>query len=318
MVKNNIDVFFTFLQSQQTAQQYLLKCYRQIEDVDADILSYENCDAFFYYLKHGQTFYEQGKMAPIASKPILYFYGLTHLLKAVLLTKRPYYPETTKILAHGVSSRKRKKKDYTFIDDTIKIKHHGLFNYVSEHVFYNDSHTFEKITMHDLLAMIPEMHEFFLLRDQSMLIHVGMIDDKFVSFPETVLDHYHLTKRRFLQRITPYMPDVDSTEMNHRQLHIKLSEPIHYSNLIFTFDFKREKVYFPSKRHLFIPKSEIMTHYLLLYNLSMLSRYETEWWGNLLQTMDTDDYPFIKHFLDITSDKTQHVIGKMLYDNYLM
>nr|WP_250637006.1 YaaC family protein [Lentibacillus amyloliquefaciens] len=39
-------------------------------------------------------------------------------------------------------------------------------------------------------------------------------------------------------------------------------------------------IYFPIHRENFLPISEIMIHYLLLYNLSMLCRYESQWWGN--------------------------------------
>ncbi len=41
---------------------------------------------------------------------------------------------------------------------------------------------------------------------------------------------------------------------------------------------------------------EIVAHYLLLYNLSMICRYETEWWYDLLHSYSNDAYPFIVQF----------------------
>ena len=42
---------------------------------------------------------------------------------------------------------------------------------------------------------------------------------------------------------------------------------------------------------------ELISHYLLLYNLSMIARYETEWWSELFKTIPNDDYPTIIQFL---------------------
>ena len=55
-----------------------------------------------------------------------------------------------------------------------------------------------------------------------------------------------------------------------------------------------------------------MVHYLLLYNLSMIARYETEWWSELTKMMPNKDYPFIKTFLDITLQKSPFLIYEYL------
>jgi hypothetical protein len=57
---------------------------------------------------------------------------------------------------------------------------------------------------------------------------------------------------------------------------------------------------------------ELIIHYLLLYNLSMIARYETEWWCELIKTTPTNDYPFISTFLSITAEKTPYLIFKYL------
>jgi len=316
MFKQNIKSFFTYLQSKQTAQKYLHHCYQNSTHIDAESKSFENCEAFIYYIKHSQTFYEHGKNVPTELKPLLFFYGMTHLFKAMVLTKRPNYPETTKVLAHGVSSRKRKKKDYTFMDDEVKIQHHGLFTYFNEHIFNLKSKPFEKINMQHLLAIIPEMQELFHLHDQQTLIQVGKVNNTDLQFPINILDNYHLTKQAFMQRIIPYMPKITNSTTTQNFIDIQIVEPIDQSNLIFPFNLSHHSIYFPAMRHLFIPLPEIMAHYLLLYNLSMLSRYETEWWGDLLYNMDNIDYPFIKHFLHVTSEKVPIIIGNMLYHEH--
>ena len=49
---------------------------------------------------------------------------------------------------------------------------------------------------------------------------------------------------------------------------------------------------------------ELLIHYLLLYNLSMISRYETDWWYDLLGSYSSEDYPFIYQFLSISAQKS--------------
>ncbi|MEH7304285.1 YaaC family protein [Neobacillus drentensis] len=42
---------------------------------------------------------------------------------------------------------------------------------------------------------------------------------------------------------------------------------------------------------------------LLIYNLSMIARYETEWWRELTKMMQNRDYPFIWSLLNVTMQK---------------
>ncbi len=76
--------------------------------------SFENCYPFIYYLEHGKNYYELYKAAPFSIQPMLLFYGISQLFKACLLTIDPNYPESTTVLAHGVTTRKRKNRGINF------------------------------------------------------------------------------------------------------------------------------------------------------------------------------------------------------------
>src|SRR5699024_4034165 len=134
-------------------------------------------------------------------QPILYFYGMVHLLKALLIVKRPHYPESTKMLAHGVSTRKRKKKQYSFLEDEVKVQHQGLFPYFSEHLFHMKHIPFEKITMQKLIALIPELTFLLRLHQDDALVHIGKIGSSFITFPISILDDYYITANAFIKRI---------------------------------------------------------------------------------------------------------------------
>ncbi|MEM5590682.1 YaaC family protein [Niallia circulans] len=79
-----------------------------------DSKSYQNCYPFMYFLEHGKLYYHQAINAPMSIQPILLFYGLVHLIKACLLTIDPNYPNSTSVLAHGVSTRKLKNNSIYF------------------------------------------------------------------------------------------------------------------------------------------------------------------------------------------------------------
>lgn len=317
MIEQEINAFYTYLQSQQTAQQFLFNSYQYKNLEKAELKSYENYHSFLYYLEHGKQFYESGHKAPVVVKPILFFYGMVHLIKACLLTTRPDYPESTKILAHGVSARKRKKKDYTFMNDEVKIQYNGLFPYFSKHLFSLENFEKDRMQMEYLLSFIPELQPLFQFRNEKNLVKIGCTKSSRLSFPIQVLDGYHINANMFIKRLEPFTPNILKSNINDSVIQIEMDDPITQSSGPFFIHFDNQSIFFPTHRDRFFPISEVMIHYLLLYNLSMLSRYEAEWWGDLLATKPDYDYPFIIDFLNITSKKVPMLLGQLLYRDYL-
>ena len=309
----DIQAFFTYLNSQETAQKYLLHCYRKLDSIDAEAKSYENCQTFMYYLDHGNKFYENGIKLDLTTRPILLFYGMVHLLKACLLTIRPDYPESTSLLAHGASARKKKKKNYTFMQDEVKVQYNGLFPYAFKHLFSVEKLPFEKIKMDDLLTCIPEMGVLFNFHNQKLLTVVGKSGSPLLEFPVQLLDQYHLTATAFIRRIQAHLPEIKYTDVDRSMIRMELADLITDSCGPFFIHRENGEICFPLNREHFMLIPEIMVHYLLLYNLSMLSRYETEWWGELLVTKSDIDYPFIRHFLEVTAVKIPELLGERLF-----
>lgn len=314
MHNDKLTSIYTYLDSEQTAYDYLLHCYKEIEGIDAEAKSYENCHTFMYYLQHGQGFFQAGKSSELQLQPILFFYGITHLLKAVLLSKRPNYPESTKILAHGVSTRKKKKKYYRFVEDEVKIQNNGLFPYTAKHLYSITTMPFEKVSMQRLFGFIPELLSLFSLYNEAPLQMVGKVKSNFLSFPVSLLDTYHLTERAFLKRLSPYLPTVTNQSTSHKTIDLTLTTPLKNDHGPFFFH-SNSSIYFPAKREAFISIPEMLVHYLLLYNLSMINRYETAWWGDLLTTKPTIDFPLIRMFLNVTMNKVPQLIGSRLLES---
>ncbi len=294
-------------------QAYLKNCYKHFEQ--AEQKSYENCYPFIYYLEHAKIYYEQSDQSPLLIQPILLFYGFVHLIKACLLTKDPNYPENTSVLAHGVTTRKRKKQQYEFLKDEVKFQKNGLFSVMLEKMFNLHNLEGDKVTMNVLLQQIPELNALFnKLEKRSTFIDISQHDESF-AFPMETLDHFHMTQERFIE----YLQLKSSSHLFYKEnaSNCLIFEKSDQSNDLspLKYNYQEEQFCFPISKSEFFTFPELISHYLLLFNLSMIARYETEWWSELLKTMPNKDYPFIVQFLKITAQKGPFLAYQYLNSN---
>lgn len=297
--------------SAEYCQQFLKNKYLRSNLESAEQKSYENCYAFLYYLEHGQIYYQQAEKAPLILKPILLFYGFVHLIKACILTIDPAYPETTSVLAHGVSTRKRKKQNYQFFQDEVKIQKNGLFPFMSEKLFHMKQLEGDKVTMEELLHAIPELNDLFVVHEGKSTFTPIYTHNGSLVVPENILDHYHMTEERFKEFLMSksgnrivFSPDGLMFQLEGGTVNSPSPLKVNLETGSYVLPLKKDNL-------LLFP--ELLVHYLLLYNLSMIARYETEWWSELTKTMPNRDYPFIHSFLEVTLEK-----GPFLIYEYLM
>ncbi len=296
--------------SAENTQDFLKKKYTKLGLENSDQKGFENCYAFIYYLEHGQVYYKQAENSPLILKPILLFYGLVHLIKACLLTVNPLYPENSAVLAHGVTTRKRKKQNYQFFHDEIKFQKSGLFPYMSEAMFGLKQLEGDKMQMEELFRLIPELDSlFYELEGIHTFTVLEQHDQEFV-ISEKIMDHYHMSSNRFKDFLQSKF--VNQFEFPNDSLSFLLNDPSLRSPSPLKYNLEAESFDFALHRSPFFHFPELLIHYLLLYNLSMIARYETEWWGELTKMMPTKDYPFIDSFLSITTQKGPFLIYQYL------
>ncbi|MDQ0273877.1 YaaC family protein [Cytobacillus purgationiresistens] len=304
---------YLYFYSADTTKAFLKHSYQNEHIENADQKSFANTYPFIYYLEHGQIYYEQADKAPLMIKPILYFYGLVHLIKACILTVDPNYPETTSVLAHGVSARKRKKQQYLFVTDEVKFQKSGLFPYMAERLFHMKHLEGEKVQMADLLKQMPELSTLFHLTEKKQtFVEVNKCGNSF-SIPLSVLDRYHMTESRFFDYLKSKINiETSNHSLNKESLQFDAEDSQLFNLRLLKYHQKEESFYIPIGKNDFNHYPELLAHYLLLYNLSMIARYETEWWNELIKMMPNNDFPFIKSFLDITSTKGPYLVYQYL------
>lgn len=265
-----------------------------------------------YYLDHGKLYYSQAEHAPLAIKPVLLFYGLVHLIKACLLTVDPFYPETTSVLAHGVTSRKKKKQQYQFVFDEVKIQRLGLFTHFSKQMFHVEHLDGEKFIMKNLLAQLPELDDCFKFFQNSNIIQVNNNGNTY-SLPITVLDYYHKTLDSFKEYIELKSHSIIKWgESTKDCIFFTCDKTL---PLPFRYHFNKNIYCLPTEKNNLGMIPELIIYYLLLYNLSMIARYETEWWSELLKTAPTNDYPLINNLLSVSLYKSPYLVLQFLLNN---
>jgi len=295
---------YSSLHSSQTVQRLLQRLYEKNKILNAEQKAFENSYAFMYYLMHAENYYKTALVSPLAVQPTLIFYGISQLLKAALLTVDVNYPASSNILAHGVSTRKRKKQQYQFLQDEVKIQKNGLFGYAANCLFHMKHVEGEKFSMFSLLKRIPELHSLFVTHSEKQMLFPLHISDKTICIDKSLSDHYLISTERLKDLLNQKLSLHFIEEKNNKLLYqIPSSVDILWKSKVLV-DFNEDKYYLPIKREDLTLFPEILAHYLILYNLSMISRYETEWWYDLLFSHFSDDYIFIKQFVDISCWKT--------------
>ncbi|GAA0337194.1 YaaC family protein [Bacillus carboniphilus] len=307
---SKIDIFMssTFVQKQ-------LKGYYEKHNIDPQ-KSYENTYRFMYFLEQGKVYYQQADMSPISIKPTLLFYGFIHLIKACILLVDADYPETTSVLAHGVTARKRKKQNYSFLQDEIKTQKNGLFPHMCLKMFHMKHLEGEKWAMDELLKEIPEIGDYIeqLLEDKPNTLVEQSINK--VIIPDHILDNYYVSIGGFVQYLSTFFESTSiQTNSQQKQHQLIFSKPTFqgdYESLPFRYHLERNQYCLRTKRTTLQSYPELLIHYLLLYNLSMIARYETDWWCDLIKTMPNEEYPLISAFLQITTIKGPYLVWKYL------
>ncbi|MFC7319938.1 YaaC family protein [Halobacillus campisalis] len=230
---NETTTYLNYLKSTSHTREYLLMRYQAAGVDQAKLHAYQNAERFSYGLQLGEEYLSAAKNTTFSVQPLLYYYSLTHFLKSCIITVDPEYPASARVLAHGLSTRKRKKQHYRFLEDEIRIQPDGLFPYAAKTMF-NISEFPAKVMMNDLLKPLSCMKKMYEFKK-------------------------------------------DTTEQ----------APL-----------------FP----------ELAAEFAVLYNLSMLVRYEGEWWGEMNQLRDREDYVFIFHFLESMADRISLSISSWLKD----
>lgn len=306
--------FTTWFQSATFTKKYLTKQYKQNLVENPTEKAYQNCYSFIYYIQIGNQYFQQGKNAPISIQPVLLFYGLSHWLKAALLTIDVDYPATTQVLAHGLSTRKRKKKGYQFLSDDVRIQKDGFFPYLSNTLFHVKQLTGEKLTMRQLLFNIPEMQPTLKMLGQDLgLVRLNPSENGSYYVVRDELKCWNEPLRSWFRHLSQDVHGEIKTKEVGNDIQLEFLPPKRNSSLIFRYGVDHQ-LYAPVNRSFIIHLPELLVHYALLYQLSMICRYEAEWWGELIYSFSSNDLPIVTDYLNLSQKKCPWLLNPLFFE----
>lgn len=282
------------LHSEDYVRRLLYVFYKKQQYLEAREKSYDNYAVLIQHIKHGVDYFSTVHTIPFSIKPTLLYYGLIHFLKACMLLHDPNYPRSTSVLAHGVTTRKKKKKQYDFLSDDVKIQSKGLLPLVAEELFHVKLCIHQKYSLLCLLRQIVELAPLFQeLRNETIAYPLEQQNEHTILISQ---NHYTYYVKDFLTSHKQIKP------IDQGDIQLSFQNPISYSiPYPFTLSLTGKPyvlTYSPNESLV----TEMIVHYLLLYYLSMLSRYDASSWLQLVQP-ENDEYILLLKYLTIATQK---------------
>jgi hypothetical protein len=329
--ENSIDrmwSLFLFFENEPMAKQHLFQSYSLIlDEKEANRLAFENTHKFIYFLKQGTAYFNSAKKSDLIVRPLLVYYGITSLMKSILLLKDPHYPKTTSVLQHGITTRKKKKSNYNFQDDEIKVQKDGLLPYFSQIVINDPLLTHRKYKVLDLFSMIPELQDsyFLLFKSRTMTgIRVTKLNSSswMITFEKRQVDDNNLV---FSELLSLFEHGLSLDEEIQSSSDAELSLTVRTSNPSFIPDKNHAQIVrdYKGGYHFYFRESlalsnEIIVFNMLLYLLGMLCRYDTELWGELIFSFSSGDIYIIEEILQLSLRKFPNLILNHLFNETIL
>jgi hypothetical protein len=330
--ENSIDRIwglYLFFENEPNAKKHLFESYIQSEEEkDANRLAFENTHKFIYFLKQGVSYFKSAQQSELIVRPLLLYYGCTSLMKAIILLKDPHYPRTTTILQHGITTRKRKKSNYVFHEDEIKVQKHGLLPHFAQVVLDQPLVIHQKYKVFDLLSLLPELQDSFELvfTERTMsLLRINKMDSSLqISFNSSMPEH-EIDSQSFINLMQEGLINETFRLADQGKYRLDITYgstegiqewDIENSHTQILRDYKGN-YYFYFKNSVDI-SNEIIIYNMLMYILGMLCRYDTELWGELLFTFNSNDMYIIEEFLQLSLRKFPNLILNYLFDETLI
>ena len=331
---------FLLLENEAGVRRFLEQKYRAQGRERPEKAAFRAAQPLMFYVKQAREYYRAARMTDLFVRPLLTYYGMMTLSKALMLTVDPDYPANTAVMRHGVSTRKRKRADFRFFQDEVRVQREGLFPELARHWGWAEL-IGERWTMKDLFALIPELQDGYrqVFREESLYPVVvwptASVGERGMPFflEERILDRLHLTPRAFTHRLQAAGKgeaafDWEEQADTHPSFRLFWHHPrvSHVDPWGEGFDhpFFREDA---QGRYFFHPTDgsglasclpEIFVHYLLLFALSMLCRYEPPLWGEIIYGFASEERVLIEEFLQVTQRKFPNLVLNQLFEEKIL
>ncbi|MBD1371965.1 hypothetical protein IC620_06280 [Hazenella sp. IB182357] len=312
---------YLFYENHAYVRQFLMDKYRKLDLSNNNTIAYRNTETFTSYVQQAHIQFKTAHLVDLTIKPLMLYYGAMNLIKAYLLTVDPDYPRSSAVLQHGLSTRKKKKIPFLFLQDEIRIQKEGLFPLFMSYL--NPSISVDhRYHVKDLLSFIPDMQDsyHFLLKEQT-LVPIEIMQQEPTSkrikwrVHETILDRVNLTPTSYeshLNRFGHYFKYASSTSpyiyytwQHHDSLSIQ--HPWFVKNK------QGDYLLWIQNNHLAYPLPQVATQFMLLFSLSMLCRYDTPLWRDVILGNWHTESILVRQAIELVMDQWPRLIFDLMH-----
>ncbi|OYD07905.1 YaaC family protein [Paludifilum halophilum] len=332
---------FLILENETTVRRFLTEKYRRMGLEHPEKASFHTAHPLIYYIKQGRDIYRSAGHSGVFIRPLLSYYGMMNLAKAWMLSMDPEYPRNTAVLRHGVSTRKRKRRGFSFLSDEVRVQRNGLFAELARCVQVPPLNG-ESWAMRDLFSILPELQDGYRQLFRKATLFPVVVPDPLSKrnlrempffLEESILDTFHRTPRSLVEYLNRNRSDPEvffscgDNPVTGEKLCLSWHHPRTdhvdswekgFSHPLFREDGKGGYYLFSGNNRLLSALPEALVHYLILFALSMLCRYETPLWGEMIYGLAAEDMVLIQEFLDVSQRKFPNMILNHLFEEKLI
>lgn len=260
-----------------------------------------------YYITQAKEYYFSARDASVLTKPTLLYYGASCLVKSLIITKKCYRDDST---GHGIKIFKSNVDD--LMDFRIKpVK--GTFLQLYQVLEKKETNIIKSMNfnLEDLLSFIPELTSDFenIFNKKSLAIKVDRIKDEdgeYLFYGGNYFSDFSILND-FINNIPNFdkyyfSPSVSPKGVvcfkRPRSGDVVLRNIMGEEFLVSSLQSGENSIYL----------SQISVHFLILYLLSMLSRYYVNLWLSEKSSDKTRYFYIIEKFLDISERKFPNLI----------
>lgn len=312
---------YRYLENEEVAHAFLKQKYSKLKIPHPEREAYNQTFSFTTYIRQGYHLFQTARHHDLWSKPLLLYYGMMSLAKAWVLTILPQYPQSTAVLRHGLSTRKRKKERFRILQDEVRVQKEGLFPLIVEKMG-TIIETGSIYTAKDLLAMLPGLSDDYcrVIGERLWLPILFFKEEKEGSLykgsfllSETVLNHFHLTPEAFTHKLTAACNGIlfQFVEYRNHQLYFEWESTKRFNHPWFSINQKGGNFLWIGNHRPLLP--EILAQWMLLFLLSMLCRYDPPLWGEIMMSHHYKEKYIIEELLYLVEDRFPEILLDYIY-----
>lgn len=306
---------FLKLQNEEFARKFLYQKYLDASLKEPGVLAYKNVQSFTAYIRQACSLFHTARLCERGIQPLLLYYGMMDFFKAWILSKDPDYPKSTAVLRHGLSTRKRKKEQFRFYQDEIRIQKEGLFPYLSL-LMKVPADAGDTYRVKELLGFIPELQPTYQqIFHECTWVPVDWIPSSSLFIvPEKILDQYHLAPSSFVGKLNRYSGQIQFTLDHQHQgslyLNCSSAGPPHRLHPWIEMN-KKGDYYLYAGNHRPYPLPRVICLMMLCFAMSMLCRYDPPLWEEVMLQSVHQEQLILIHLMDLIAHEFPHFMTSL-------